>query len=52
MTSTIIYINDLPGINNIAKCIIYADDAYILVSDAKIDAIFIKFDEIYEASYK
>ena len=32
----IIYINDLPNIFNRAKCILYADDANIIINGANI----------------
>ena len=28
----VLYINDLPGISTLAKCILYADDANIIIS--------------------
>ena len=39
----IIYINDLPGISNLAKFILYADDANIIISGENIDEVQAKF---------
>ena len=35
----IIYINDLPGISKLAKCILYADDANIIISGNNVHEI-------------
>ncbi|KAL5255482.1 hypothetical protein ACHWQZ_G010902 [Mnemiopsis leidyi] len=42
----VIYINDLPGISNLAKFILYADDANIIVSGSSLDEVSRKVDEL------
>ncbi len=42
----IIYINDLPQISNLAKFIMYADDANIFITGKTLDEIYSKFDII------
>ena len=39
----VIYINDLPNISNLAKFILYADDANIILTGKYIDEILMKF---------
>ena len=45
----VIYINDMPNINNIAKFILYADDANIIISGNNISEISTKFCELSKA---
>ena len=47
----IIYINDLPNINNIAKFILYADDANIILTGETISEISSKFHELSDALF-
>ncbi|KAL5272936.1 hypothetical protein ACHWQZ_G000943 [Mnemiopsis leidyi] len=42
----VIYINDLPGISNLAKFILYADDANIIVSGSSLDEVSRKVNEL------
>ena len=42
----IIYINDLPSISNLAKFIMYADDANIIITGTDMDEIYQKFETI------
>ena len=42
----IIYINDMPNIQKLAKFILYADDANILLTGANAHEIITKFNEI------
>ena len=42
----VININELPCISNLAKFILYADDANIILTGKYIDEILIKFDTI------
>ena len=40
----VIYINDLPGISNIAKFILYADDANIIVTGSNVQEVMEQID--------
>ncbi|KAL5249657.1 hypothetical protein ACHWQZ_G018500 [Mnemiopsis leidyi] len=42
----VIYINDLPGISSLAKFILYADDANIIVSGSSLDEVSRKANEL------
>ena len=42
----VIYINDLPGISNLAKFILYAEDANIIVSGSNLDEVLHKVNEL------
>ena len=42
----VIYINDLPNISNLAKFVLYADDANVLITGKDTEEILTKFDAI------
>ena len=42
----VIYINDLPGISNLAEFILYADDANIIVSGSTLDEVSHKVNKL------
>ena len=42
----IIYINDLPGINDLAKFILYADDANIIITGSSYDEVYAKVTDL------
>ena len=48
----VIYINDLPNISNLAKFILYADDANILLTGKDTEEILEKFDSIANSILK
>ena len=48
----VIYINDLPGISNLAKFILYADDANIIITGSNIQEIISKIDHLTDVLIK
>ena len=45
----VIYINDMPGLDNLAHFILYADDANIIVTASNIEELFSKTNKLLES---
>ena len=48
----VIYINDLPGICNVAKFILYADDANIIITGSNVLEIMTKINQLIDILIK